>query len=286
MTRAVIGLDIGTQGTKGALFTEAGDRLAVGFEPSRLHRPDAVNVEEDPERQLASVCRVIRACVRQARVGTPSIAAIAMSDQMAGLIGVGRDGRKVTPYDSWLDMRCAPYIGRMARKAGDAVRDRTGCPPSFNHGPKILWWKRERPWVYRSIRGFVQPAGYAAMRLCGLDGSGAFLDRTYLHFSGFAANRRGRWDPSLCRLFGLDPSKLPRIVDSTDVVGELCRGMVERCGIRAGVPVVAGCGGTAASFMSCGATREGVCVDVAGTESVFAVTTSDFRPDLGHRMIG
>ncbi len=286
MTRTLIGIDIGTQGTKGVLFTTAGKRLAAAFEPSRLNRPDAATVEEDPERQVASVCRVIQTCVRQARVGAGSVAAIAMAGQMAGLIGVGRNGRNVTPYDSWLDMRCTPNIERMTRKAGDAVLARTGCPPSFNHGPKILWWKHERPRVYRSVRAFVQPAGYAAMRLCGLDGSAAFLDKTYLHFSGFADNRRGRWDPSLCGLFGVDPGKLPRIVDSTDVVGELCPTLAKRCGLRTGVPIVAGCGDTAASFLSCGATREGVCVDVAGTASVFAATTSSFRPDLPHRMIG
>lgn len=286
MTRTLIGIDIGTQGTKGVLFTASGKRLAAAFEPSRLHRPDAVTVQEDPERQVASVCRVIQACVRQARVGTGSVAAVAMAGQMAGLIGVGRNGRNVTPYDSWLDVRCTPYIERMTRKAGGAVLARTGCPPSFNHGPKILWWKHERPRVYRSVRGFVQPAGYAAMRLCGLDGSGAFLDKTYLHFSGFADNRRGLWDSSLCGLLGVDSAKLPRIVDSTDVVGELCPSMAKRCGLRTGVPIVAGCGDTAASFLSCGATREGVCVDVAGTASVFAATTSAFRADSVHQMVG
>jgi len=63
MTRTLIGIDIGTQGTKGVLFTRDGERLATAFEASRLHRPDAVTVEEDPERQFGSVCRVIRQCV-------------------------------------------------------------------------------------------------------------------------------------------------------------------------------------------------------------------------------
>ena len=45
-------------------------------------------------------------------------------------------------------------------------------------------------------------------------------------------------------------------------------------------PVVAGCGDTAASFLAAGATREGICVDVAGTASVFAATTGTFCPDI------
>ncbi len=48
---------------------------------------------------------------------------------------------------------------------------------------------------------------------------------------------------------------------------------------------MAGCGDTAASFLACGATREGICVDVAGTASVFAATTREFRPDKLHKIL-
>ena len=66
----------------------------------------------------------------------------------------------------------------------------------------------------------------------------------------------------------------------------MCASMARRCGLRTGTPVVAGCGDTAASFLACGATRAGVCVDVAGTASVFAATTSQFRPDRKHLTLG
>ena len=124
------------------------------------------------------------------------------------------------------------------------------------------------------------------MRLCELDASQAFIDKSYLHFSGFADNVRARWDERLCRKFDIPPSKLPRIVDSHTVIGELVPRMARRCGLAPGVPVIAGCGDTAASFLACGATREGVCVDVAGTASVFAATTRQFKADTTHRILG
>jgi xylulokinase len=199
---------------------------------------------------------------------------------MAGVIGVGEDGRNVTPYDSWLDTRCAPYITRMQEAAGAEITRKAGGPPSFNHGPKVLWWKAERPETYTRIRAFVQPGGYAVMRLCGLAGDKAFIDSSYLHFSGFADTRNARWDSELCRRFSVDPAVFPRIVEPHSVVGELLPAMAERCGLPPGVPIVAGCGDTAASFLSCGAARAGICVDVAGTASVFAGTESDFRADV------
>ncbi len=283
--KALIGVDIGTQGTKAALFSDDGKRLAQAFRPSRLHQPRPGVVEEDPENQYESVCRAIRQCLKTAKVDRAAVSAIGIVGQMAGVIGVGKDGRNVTPYDSWLDTRCAPYIRQMEQAAGERIVARAGGPPSFNHGPKKLWWMHERKGVYRNIAAFVQPGGYAVMRLCGLDGAKAFIDKTYLHFSGFADNARSQWDVDLCRRFGFDAAKLPAIVASTSIVGELTGAAARQCGLKPGVAVVAGCGDTAASFLACGATVEGIGVDVAGTASVFAMTTAEFRPDVESRML-
>ncbi len=62
----------------------------------------------------------------------------------------------------------------------------------------MLWWRHEQPEIFRTIRAFVQPGSYAAMRLCGLTAEQAFIDATYLHFSGFADNRRSCWHSGLC----------------------------------------------------------------------------------------
>ena len=117
--KCLIGIDIGTQGTKAALFAEEGKCLAQAFRPSDLYQPKPGVVEEDPERQFTTVCQTIRACVKKARINPASVAAIGIDGQMAGTLGVGKDGRNVTPYDSWLDTRCAPYIKLMEKKAGD-----------------------------------------------------------------------------------------------------------------------------------------------------------------------
>ena len=286
MNEHLIGVDIGTQGTKGALFDAAGCCLATAFVKSRLHQPSPGVVEEDPEYQVATVCRVIRECVRTARISPGSVAAIGIDGQMAGVIGIGANGRNVTTYDSWLDTRCAPQIEAMKRRAGREIVRRTGCAPSFNHGPKILWWMQERPAVFRRIRSFVQPGGYAVMRLCGLRADEAFIDVTYLHFSGFADNRRGRWDAGLCRAFGVDEAKLPHIVASQAIVGGLTAAMARACGLAPDTPVIAGCGDTAASFLAAGATRAGIGADVAGTASVFAATTAEFRADTDRMILG
>ena len=275
----LIGIDIGTQGTKAAAFDADGTLVASAFEASRLIRPKPGVVEEDPGRQYASVCRTIKACVETGRIKPGAVAAIGIDGQMAGVIGVAADGKHATPYDSWLDTRCGAMIEKMLADAGPEIIRKTGGPPSFNHGPKKLWWHAERPADFKRIAAFVQPGAYAAMRLCGLSGAEAFIDHTYLHFSGFADTARGEWDEALSKVFRFDRAKLPRIVPPQEIVGTLTAAAARACGLAAGVPVVAGCGDTAASLLACGATKPGICVDVAGTASVFAASCGQFTPD-------
>jgi len=283
---SLLGIDIGTQGTKAVLFDRRGRTLATAFCRSRLHRPAPGVVEEDPEDQFKSVCRCIKTCVAESGIEPGEIAAIGIDGQMAGILGIGAEGQHVTPYDSWLDTRCARQITAMQQQAGDEIIRRTGGPASFNHGPKILWWQQERPREFERIAAFVQPGSYAAMRLCNMDASQAFIDKSYLHFSGLADNQRAAWNARLCRMFNVPITKLPRIVDSHAVIGQVAPGAARRCGLKAGTPVIAGCGDTAASFLACGATRAGVCVDVAGTASVFAATTRQFKADTAFRTLG
>ena len=259
--------------------TATGSASGEAFRKSELLHPVPGAVEEDPERQVRSTCEVIAECAARAD-GKGTVRALAIDGQMAGIIGVGEDGRHVTPYDSWLDTRCAPWIERMQQEAGAEIVRKTGGPPSFNHGPKILWWKHEQPAVFARIRSFVQPGGYAAMRLCGLDGSRAFIDTSYLHFSGFADTRAAAWDRGSAAASAWTPAVLPRIVASHEVIGELAPAMAARLraarrhagdGRAAGTPRQA--------FSPAAPSGPGICVDVAGTASVFAATTAEYRAD-------
>ena len=282
----LIGVDIGTQGTEAVLFSQSGTFLANHFKPSKLLRPQAGEVEEDPQYQLESVYNTVQACIQKSAIDSKSVAVVALCGQVVGIIGVNQDGRHVTTYDSWLDNHFAPYIEKMKQNAGDEILAKTGCFPSFNHDPKVLWWRFEHNDIYRQIQSFVQPSGYAVMLLCGLSTEAAFIDKSYLHFSGFADNRNNSWDVELCRRFGVEIEKMPQIVDSHSIVGEITGTMAPKCRLPPGTPVAAGCGDTVACFLACGATRAGILMDVARTVSVFAATTACFQPDLSGKTLG
>ena len=279
-----VGCDLGTMGSKAAVVDESGAILGEAYEEVGLARPRSGWVEQDPLEIEQSAHRVIRAALERSG-GAGDVAGVAFSGQMSGIGTVDENFEPVTHYDSWLDTRCEPYIDRM-RDAADRVVELSGCPPTYSHGPKIMWWQHERPETFRAIRRFLPIGSFVAARAAGLGIEDAFVDHTYLHFSNLADTRAGNWSPELVELFGVDPDVLPRIVAPTDVIGTVTSAAAAASGLPLGTPVAAGAGDTTAASLGAGAVLPGRAFDTAGTASVLAICLADFHPDLnGHTLM-
>lgn len=280
----LIGVDLGTMGTKAAIFDTEGNLVALAFEESKLLYPKPGWVEQEPEDFYCSSVRTIKECLEKSGIDPRSVAAIAFDGQMAGIGSVDEKWGTPTVYDSWLDTRCKPYIDRM-KGDQDLIIAKAGGPPTYSHGPKILWWKEEQPEVFRKIVKFVVPGGYVAGRMAGLKGEEAFIDYTYIHFSCLSDTQNATWDRELCDLFEVPMEKLPRIVKPWEVVGKLTPKAARDCGLPSGIPIAAGCGDQAAGMLGAAMVEPGLVFDVAGTASVFAICIDEFIPDLERRTL-
>jgi xylulokinase len=270
-------------GTKAAVVDADGTLLGEAFEEVALHHPRPGLVEQD----LSDIERSAHATLRRAVAASGrarDIAGVALSGQMSGIGTIDGSFAPVAPFDSWLDTRCAPYVAAMAEDA-ERVTALSGCPPTYSHGPKILWLRDERPDQYARVARFVVPGAFVAGRLCGLPADRAFIDRTYLHFSNLSDTAASSWSDELLGAFGIDRAVLPRVVDPLDVVGEVTPAAAEATGIPAGVPVAAGAGDQTAAALGAGVTRPGEAFDSAGTASVFAMCTDAFTPDVARRTL-
>ncbi|MCQ4649117.1 hypothetical protein NE477_26095, partial [Blautia marasmi] len=56
-------------------------------------------------------------------------------------------------------------------------------------------------------------------------------------------------------------------------------------GVKAGIPVIAGCGDTSASIYGAGVLEKGNLLDCAGTASVLCTSTDIFLPDIEKQTI-
>lgn len=281
----LIGVDLGTSATKAALYQIDGKLVADASQEIPLFYPKPGVVEQENDDFYASAARTIRTCIESSGIEPNQVAAIAFDSQMAGVGLIDEEFRPVSRFDSWLDMRCRPYIEWMDKEAGDRITQLTGCPPTCDHGPKMLWWKHEEPEAYKRTRKFVMPGTYVAGKLAGLQADQAFIDYTYIHFSGFSDARRAAWSGELCDRFGLDMDKLPRIVAPCDIIGEVSEQAAREFGLAPGTIIAAGAGDTAANALGAGIVRPGMLFDVAGTAAVLAACTDQFAADTRHRAL-
>jgi len=283
--RYLIGVDLGTSGTKAALYQIDGKLISDASIEVPLFYPKPGVVEQENEDFYASAAQTVQKCIESSGVEPKAIAAIAFDSQMAGVGLIDEDFNPVTRFDSWLDMRCQPFIEWMDKEAGDRITQLTGCPPTCDHGPKMLWWKNEQPDIYWRTAKFVMPGTYVAGKIAGLKAEQAFIDHTYIHFSGFSDAQKTIWSNELCERFGLDMGKLPKIVDPCDIIGNVSEHSAKEFGLAPGTLIAAGAGDTAANALGAGIVRPGMLFDVAGTAAVLAGCTGKFVADIKNRAL-
>ena len=281
----IICVDLGTMGTKAAIVSIEGKILAKTLEESKLYYPKPGWVEQKPNEIFNSTLNTIKTIVKETGISSSKIAVIGISGQMAGIMGIDRNWKAVTHYDSWLDNRCQLYVEEIKSKGEERYITANGMPVTIAHAAKILWWKNQKSDIYNKIYKFIQPAGYVAGKLSGLKGQDAFIDYTYLHFSGVCNNRKMKWSKEMLNLLGISLDKMPNIVKPWDVVGELCNKAAEKCGLKAGIPIVAGAGDAIVSFIGSGLLEPGILIDLAGTASILACCVEDYRPDIKNKTL-
>ncbi len=281
----LIGVDLGTSSTKAALYRTDGTLVAEASADVPLHYPAPGVVEQENDDFYRTAAETVSRCLRESGVDPRQVAAIAFGSQMAGIGSIDENYEPATRFDSWLDMRCRPYIAYLNEHHADLITRLTGCAPTCDHGPKILWWKHERPDEYARVAKFVTPSAYVAGKMAGLSADRAFMDYTFIHFSGLADNRAGQWSAAICDTLGVEMDVLPEIVEPWRVIGEVTETAARDFSLAPGTPIAAGCGDTAANALGAGIVRPGQVFDVAGTASVLAGCTDRFVADTTHRAL-
>lgn len=281
----LIGVDLGTSATKAALFDTDGRLVSEATETVPIYYPKPGVVEQENEDFYRTAALTINACINQSGIDPRQVAAIAFDSQMAGIGSIDADYEPAAPFDSWLDMRCEPYINDLQANHGELITRLTGCAPTCDHGPKILWLQHERPEEYARVARFLTPAGYVAGKMAGLKADQAFMDYTFIHFSGLSDARQGTWSAEICNLLGVDMDRLPEIVEPWRVIGEVTAEAARQFSLAEGTPIAAGCGDTAAGALGAGIVRAGMIFDSAGTASVLAGCTDTFVADTKNRAL-
>ncbi len=281
----LVGVDLGTSATKAALYHIDGKLIAEATMDVPIYYPEPGVVEQDNEDFYRTAAQTVKSCILESGIDPKEVAAIAFDGQMAGVGAIDENHEAVGMFDSWLDMQCDPYIKFLEENHGELITRLSGCPPTCDHGPKILYMKNEQPEKYQRVAKFVMPGGYVAGKMAGLTADEAFIDYTYIHFSGLSNALEGAWSEEICSKTDVDMDRLPRILAPTDVVGEVTEQAATDFGLAPGTVIAAGCGDTAAGALGAGIVKPGMVFDTAGTASVLAGCTDQYAPDINNRTL-
>ncbi len=277
----LIGIDLGTTLAKCVIYDEELDSIAEAEKEMNIRYPKPGQAEQDANDFYTISCDLIREVIEQSKISKKDIYGISIDSQMGGIMSIDRNYNPVTYYDTPLDARSAEENKYMHENFGDLIIEKNGSFSTF--GNKILYWKKRNEW--EEIYKFVQPSSFVSGKLAGLSGDEAYMDDTFICFSGFADLQNSEWSDELIRKMDIDAGKLPKIIKSTEIIGEITEKASKDTGIPAGVPISAGCGDQSAGFVGAGVLEHGQLVDVSGTACIFGVCIDDYRYDLKNKTL-
>src|SRR5579863_342379 len=270
----VLGIDVGTGGTRAILVNERGEILASATsDHPAISNPYPGWAEQEPKCWWQAACKAIAECMARAGVPAKEVAAIGLSGQMHGLVLLDDQGEVLCPSIIWCDQRTEAQCRSITETVGAAkLIELTANPALTNFTlPKVWWVRKHMPEIWRRVRSLLLPKDYVRFRLTGAratdvaDASGTLLLDV----------AKRRWSQPMMEVSQLDPDLLPQLFESQQVTGKVSPESGRTTGLLAGTPVVAGAGDQAAGAIGMGIVRPGAVNAVIGSSGVvFAATDS------------
>ncbi len=273
----LLGIDIGTSGTKAVLIKPDGAVTATATFEYPLSHPHPLWAEQDPEAWWEATVKSIRAVLEKAGISadSDSIAAVGLTGQMHGLVMLDRSGKVLRPAILWNDQRTAAQCAAITERVGEKrLLELTGNPvlPGFT-APKILWVRENEPEIYQRCDKILLPKDYIRYRL-----SGEFLgDVSDASGTSLFDVARRQWSGDMLDALELPRARLPEITESTAASAAVSADAARATGLREGTPIAAGGGDQAAGAVGTGMVAEGMVSVTLGTSGVVFAPSSSYR---------
>lgn len=253
-----MGIDTGTNSSKGVLMDEAGKIIAQHATSHSMENPAPNHYEHDALRDWwGDFCIISKALIEKSGVDPKDIRALGSSALGADCLPVDKDCnplRKAILYG--IDARATKEMEQLTALYGEEQilkwYGRQLC--SSDVMPKILWIKNNEPEVYAKTYKFITGSTYITAKL-----TGNYVVDRFLGLASF----NPLYDPEtklpvpelcapVCR-----PDQLAEIHEAADVVGYVTAQAAMETGLAEGTPVTTGTDDSGAEAISCGVVKPG-----------------------------
>ena len=273
----LLGIDLGTSGTKTVLFDPDGRALASAIREYPLYQPENGWAEQAPQDWWEAAVATIRQVLDTSGVAPEAIAALGISGQMHGLVMLDDKGEVLRPSIIWADQRTGAECEDITRLVGaERLIEITANPALTGFtASKIMWVKKHQPEIFARCRHILLPKDYLRYQLTGefatevSDASGMQL----LDVPG------RRWSGEVLSKLEIPESWLAKVYESPEVTGHISRQAAGITGLSEKTLVVGGAGDNAAAAVGTGTVRDGRAFTTIGTSGVVYAHTSQLAID-------
>lgn len=277
----LIGIDIGTTGAKSVLINERGKVLASDFQEYPLSLPQPGWAEQDPEHWVQATITSVRNLLAKSRVQPGSIAGLALSGQMHGLVCLDKTGAVLRPAILWCDTRTTAECKRIEQQVGGRAKlIQLASNPALEGFtlPKLIWVQRNQPALFKRIATVLLPKDYVRYRLTGALG----MDISDAAGTLMLDVKNKQWSAPILKALKINPSVLPSLGESPEIAGYITTEAAGHSGLPEGLPVAFGGADNTCAAVGNGVIKEGiVAVSIGTSGTVIAPTRQPVRDKLG-----
>jgi len=260
----VVGIDVGTEGSRAGVFALDGTPLALASVPHELEFLRSGWVEQHPSKWWESATGAVRAALAQSGLPASEIAGISVSGTGTTVVASDRDGAPLRSALMWMDVRAASQAARIAATGHDVLRMSAGSASAEWLFSKTLWLAENEPEIYRSAEVLSECVDWLGHRLTGRWAANLSLAAVRAYYQRSA----GGWPVDLLEAIGHTDvlGKLPgEVLDVGDVLGSLTSAAATDLGLPAGIPVAVAAADAEVGVIGLGALDPGQTALITGS---------------------
>jgi xylulokinase len=278
----LLGIDVGTSGTKTILIDETGHVAARATLEYPLYTPRPLWSEQDPADWWTAACGAIRDVLSATGINPKEVIGVGLSGQMHGAVFLDENDNVLRRAILWNDQRTQAECDWIMETIGrEKVVELISNPvlTGFTAG-KIVWLRNNEPETFAKVRRVLLPKDYIRLKLTGeyatevSDASGTALFNV----------RKRDWADEMLEGCGIPRGWMPRAFESPEVSGRISAAASAATGLAEGTPVVGGGGDQAAGAVGNGIVETGIVSSTVGTSGVVFAFSDTPTVDPGLRL--
>ena len=268
----ILSYDLGTGGVKTSLFDEKGNCIKSAFGEYNTYYEKQFFQEQSPNEWWNQIIVTTQKLLKTVDIDKNSITAIGLSGHSLGVVAIDSTGELIfdkTPI--WSDSRAEKQAGEFFSKVNEKewyMKTGSGFPPHLYSIFKIMWYKDNFESEYEKAKVFFGTKDYINYLLTGV----VVTDYSYASGCGVYSLEDKQYIDEYLSFSGVDKKKLPTIVNSDEVLGNISQKAAQTLGLPKTVKVVAGGVDNACMALGSNCFKDGEAYLSLGTSAWIAVS--------------